>query len=93
MTNVTVKDYVPRKRKTLRVEDNADTLTPYFKKVQDPNDWRNEIGPIWINADELQPINQAVSFFTATALNIIDEDDKGKILVWALGYRNGPAGP
>ena len=57
------------------------------------HDWRAPINA-HIKQSDYDAMNDAVIFYTATCLDIVDrDDDVGTYRVHAIGYRMGPAGP
>jgi len=69
-----------------------DVLKSIFDKVCDPQDWKDEVCA-WINHNDFAIVNEAVQFFTATSIEVIGGPQQitGRILVYAKGYRRGPA--
>lgn len=66
-------------------------LSAAFDLIKNQNDWRAPIAAA-INADQLKVCANACVYFTATYLEVV-EDDGGLLFVEADGYRKGPAGP
>jgi hypothetical protein len=65
-------------------------LQAAFSKVQDKADWK---APIFASVamDELAVTMLAVEFFTATKAEVQQLMSCGNVLIFAKGYRNGPA--
>lgn len=63
-----------------------------WQKIRNNIDWRGNIYNI-IDAKDFDACNEACVFMTATELQIESHLADNQILVWAVGYRNGPAGP
>lgn len=71
-------------------------LAAAFETVCNPNDWRAPI-EAWIEATDVDRIDEAVIHFTATRIEVVGYGvlvgRPGEVLIRAVGYRNGPAGP
>tara|TARA_Y100001951_G_scaffold91365_1_gene85294 strand:- start:27 stop:293 length:267 start_codon:yes stop_codon:yes gene_type:complete len=71
-----------------------------FDSVANPTDWRAEISA-WIKPEDYSLINEAVRYFTGTSLEIKEKCKTDHpaarvghtMLVYSIGYRNGPCGP
>lgn len=92
----------------LRAEEEAlDAKDPHHAKMRkawalvSPKDWRDPVD--WRASEDvvdrvlverglkLDDVAEAISYFTATDAKIVRRN--GLIIVTAVGYRNGPAGP
>jgi len=91
-----------RTRQTLLLNGySEEQLQSAFKRVEDPDDWKESIDAVVLNeTDEmLSCIKYAVEFYTGSkcVLTDIDGVQDEKITratkVESVGYRNGPAGP
>ena len=77
-----------------------EVLDAAFDKVKNPNDWKGPIDtvldfePSHDLAEELNIIQDAVEFHTATQADLsgVPDSDRVRIRVRAKGYRMGPAG-
>ena len=69
-------------------------LEATFDRIKDPADWRNPIGAE-IPGDATKIVAAAIDFYTATKMRIVGGPipGTGKILIYAKGYRAGPAVP
>lgn len=67
-------------------------LEIYFNRVCDKSDWK---GPIkgFCRVEDKEIIADAIEFFTATQACFFDTGVSGWLMIDAVGYRNGPAGP
>ena len=68
-----------------------DELKAAFDKVADPRDWKNPVNSV-VPVDFLAVTMLAVEFFTATKAEIRTVFPSGDVLIFAKGYRSGPAG-
>lgn len=70
-----------------------DDLQAIFSRIQDPADWRNPV-TAEIPDEALDLVSAAIDFYTATKTRVVGgPTPDGKILIYAKGYRAGPAGP
>ena len=69
-------------------------LDAAWEQIHDPEDWRKEIRAT-ILTDDFDVCNEACINWTGTALEVIGSGSfsSDEIVVWSVGYRNGPAGP
>lgn len=71
-------------------------LAAAFSRVCDPDDWRAPISA-WVSAGTIDVVIAAIEFFTATEPKVaglgVMVGKPGMVLVEAVGYRAGPAGP
>ncbi len=63
----------------------------YFEMVEDKEHWKNPIDAV-IAVTDFDAIADAVDFYTATTLWIIEDLGNGTYRVAADGYYAGPAG-
>ena len=71
-----------------RVE--LERLERMFNRLADPADWKAPVKAT-IREDELWVAREAVEFYTATTLRVVERCGS-RLVVAALGYRMGPAG-
>lgn len=74
-----------------RSKYSKEEMSAAFDKVEDKDHWKNPILAT-IHEDDLEVTAQAVKFYTATSLEVVERKPDGMILVGAIGYRQGPAG-
>jgi hypothetical protein len=90
LTKLTTKKELTDHDEDKKLSDSFSALLALSTK---PDDWRARILAV-IPQDMYEDMCEAVSFYTATHLDIVNvNDDKGTYTVRAVGYRNGPAGP
>ena len=88
----------------LRLNAEKALYEPLFNLVKNQDDWKADIDSVvTVTMREATLIREAVAYFTATFVAVIELDDFEnpkdpsnplvKIHVTGTGYRNGPAGP
>lgn len=70
----------------------VDQLSTAFDQVADPADWRAPIAAT-IAAEDFGLVSAAVEFYTATKVVVDRQCGERELVVSAIGYRDGPAGP
>lgn len=72
-----------------------DQLKMAFELVQDPSDWRAPINKVIGIDNNFRLIDEAIRYFTGTHASFLRFTSDGieKVVVKAIGYRNGPCGP
>ena len=77
-----------------------ETLSPIFDSVADPLDWRAPIST-WIKPEDLNLVRDAVAYFAGTDVEVEIQNKTDHpagqlghtMLIYSVGYRNGPCGP
>lgn len=85
--NVTVKEWMPTGPGKKRA--SRDELTAAFEKVENAEHWKDPID-CEISRDDLEIVSEAVLYFTATQVEVIEELGD-RVRIKAAGYRAGPA--
>jgi hypothetical protein len=70
--------------------EKLESLEQAFNSVCNRDDWKAPIETVIFPADQAI-VAEAIAFYTATEAVFIKQGNM--LLVKALGYRNGPAGP
>lgn len=80
--------YDPKRSTGYRFEQ----LAAAFDRVRDPRDWKAPIRSV-IPAEERDLVEKAVRWFTGTTPAFeAAPGETDRLVVWAPGYRDGPAG-
>ncbi len=70
---------------------DPDQLREIFDRICDKRDWKDAVYAV-VDRNEREVVRQAIEFMTATTPEFT-EIANGKLAVYAVGYRDGPAGP
>ena len=74
------------------LEDKEENYEEVFFLIRDPKDWRAEIA-VRIPEKAEDVVRSAIEYYTATTIETIRYRKNGWVTIYAVGYRNGPAGP
>ena len=69
---------------------SEESLNKMFKSISNSKDWRAPIEK-WISRYDLDIAREAVRFYTATEIEIVDTTST-HYKIYSVGYRMGPAG-